>query len=249
MGVYGAGKIALDRKLLDWEWFDDGNVLRLWIYILLRANWKDEEWRGQTIKRGSFKTSYASMSSATGLTVKEVRTAMSKLRSTGEIITQATNKWQLVIVAKYDEYQIVSNSSADKRQADGQASGTQGAVKGQQMNKENKGINNNNILYSAATAEVISYLNQKIGSRYSPTSKDTKSHISARLKEGYTVEDFKTVIDKKTDEWLGDPKMCQFLRPKTLFGTKFESYLNQPVVKTTGNQFLDLLVEEGGYEF
>lgn len=77
--------------------------------------------------------------------------------------------------------------------------------------------------------EIVSYLNEKIGSKYRPSTKETKSHINARLNEGFTVEDCKTVIDIKTDEWLGDEKMQKFLRPQTLFGTNFESYLNQPV--------------------
>jgi len=79
--------------------------------------------------------------------------------------------------------------------------------------------------------EIISYLNSKIGSQYRATSEKTKKHIRARLNEGFSVDDFKTVIDKKSTEWSNDPKMAQYLRPETLFGTKFESYLNQKVIK------------------
>lgn len=75
--------------------------------------------------------------------------------------------------------------------------------------------------------EIVSYLNEKTGSKYRPNTDATKKHINARLDEGFTVDDFKTVIDIKTDEWLGDKDMQKFLRPQTLFGTKFESYLNQ----------------------
>lgn len=77
--------------------------------------------------------------------------------------------------------------------------------------------------------KIVSYLNEKTGSKYRPNTDATKKHINARLDEGFTVDDFKTVIDIKTDEWLGDKDMQKFLRPQTLFGTKFESYLNQPV--------------------
>lgn len=75
--------------------------------------------------------------------------------------------------------------------------------------------------------EIISYLNQKLGTKYSHTSRDTKKHIQARFRDGYTLDDFKYVIDVKTAEWGNDTKMSSYLRPKTLFGTKFESYLNQ----------------------
>ena len=74
--------------------------------------------------------------------------------------------------------------------------------------------------------EIVDYLNEKAGARYRSGSKTTRAHINARLAEGFTVDDFKTVIDKKCSEWLGNPKMAQYLRPETLFGTKFEGYLN-----------------------
>ena len=74
--------------------------------------------------------------------------------------------------------------------------------------------------------EIISYLNLKIGSNYRSTSKETRKHIKARFNEKYTLEDFYKVIDNMTAEWLGDEKMSRYLRPETLFGTKFESYKN-----------------------
>lgn len=80
-------------------------------------------------------------------------------------------------------------------------------------------------------AEVISYLNQKAGTAFKVNSKDTRKHIKARFDEGFTVEDFKTVIDHKVTEWGSNPDMAQYLRPSTLFGTKFESYLNQKTVQ------------------
>lgn len=74
---------------------------------------------------------------------------------------------------------------------------------------------------------IISYLNEKTGLKYRSTSKATQQHIHARLEEGFTVDDFKTVIDKKVATWKGT-EYEQYLRPSTLFGTKFESYLNAP---------------------
>lgn len=74
---------------------------------------------------------------------------------------------------------------------------------------------------------VIKYLNAKAGTNYRATSKATQRLIKARFNEGMTTKDFKKVIDTKCDDWLKDPKMCGYLRPATLFGSKFESYLNQ----------------------
>ena len=87
-----------------------------------------------------------------------------------------------------------------------------------------KDINNKNI-YSDA----VEYLNSKAGTKYKSTSKNTTRHIQARIKEGYTLEDFKTVIDKKCSEWL-NTDMEKYLCPETLFGSKFEKYLNQKII-------------------
>ena len=78
--------------------------------------------------------------------------------------------------------------------------------------------------------EIVQYLNDKCGTRYRYQTKGTREHINARLKEGYTVDDFKAVIDKKFEEWHGTD-MEKFLRPETLFAGKFESYLNQKTAR------------------
>lgn len=74
-------------------------------------------------------------------------------------------------------------------------------------------------------SEIIGFLNEQSEKDFKTTSKVSKQHIHARWKEGFTLEDFKAVISFKTDEWKTDPEMAQYLRPQTLFGTKFESYL------------------------
>ena len=74
--------------------------------------------------------------------------------------------------------------------------------------------------------EIIDYLNLKTKKNFKAGTKATQRHISARLEEGYSLEDFKNVIDKKVREWQGT-EMDQYLRPETLFGMKFEGYLNQ----------------------
>ena len=93
---------------------------------------------------------------------------------------------------------------------------------------------------------IVSHLNARAGTKYKHTSGKTKTCIRARLAEGFTLDDFKTVIDKKCDEWLGDPKMEQYLRPETLFGTKFEGYLNQK--NTNRTQQAQPKKQNGGYD-
>lgn len=82
---------------------------------------------------------------------------------------------------------------------------------------------------TSKTKEILDYLNQQAGTSYRASSKATQRFVHARLNENYTVEDFKKVIDIKVANWKDDPKMSKFLRPSTLFGTKFEGYLNEPM--------------------
>ena len=84
---------------------------------------------------------------------------------------------------------------------------------------KNKDIDN-------VVSQVVEYLNEAAGTRYRTTSGKTVSHIHARINEGFSLDDFKTVIDSKVSAWINDEKMKAYIRPETLFGTKFESYLN-----------------------
>lgn len=87
---------------------------------------------------------------------------------------------------------------------------------------------------STTHLDIIDYLNSKTGKKYKASTKSTRSLINARIKDGFTLDDFKKVIDNKIRDWAHDPKMSKFIRPETLFGTKFESYLNEShVVRTS----------------
>jgi len=75
--------------------------------------------------------------------------------------------------------------------------------------------------------QVVTYLNEKSEKNFNSKTKKTSTFIEARNREGFTIDDFKKVIDNKVNQWKSDPKMNLYLRPETLFGTKFESYLNE----------------------
>lgn len=81
--------------------------------------------------------------------------------------------------------------------------------------------------------EIVEYLNYRAGTHYKDTTPKTRELIQARINEGYTLEDFKQVIDTMTREWLGNDKMQRYLRPETLFSNKFEGYLNMKPRKIT----------------
>lgn len=89
-----------------------------------------------------------------------------------------------------------------------------------------------NMYYVDVYKDIINYLNSKINSNYKYTTKKNQTLIHARAEEGFSLDDFHKVIDIKSAEWLGTD-MERYLRPETLFGTKFEGYLNQ---KDTSNK-------------
>lgn len=105
----------------------------------------------------------------------------------------------------------------------------------------NNTLNNTNNIYiveqNDISKNVIEHLNMRTGANYKYTTKKTKDLIKARIKEGFTLEDFKTVIDKMCIEWI-NTDMQKYLRPETLFGTKFESYLNREVKQRINNLHL-----------
>ena len=123
MANFDNGYIKIFRKMLGWEWYDETNTVRVFLHCLLRASWKDNNWRGIEVKRGSFITSRQSLSRELGLSEREVRTALEHLESTNEVTRCAYPKYTVITVVKYDDYQSIdqqndqetSNKKTNKR--------------------------------------------------------------------------------------------------------------------------------------
>ena len=103
--------IKLNRAILDWEWYDDVNVSRVFIHLLLTANYEPKNWHGIQIERGQRVISIGGLAEETGLTVRQTRTALDKLKSTGELTSRATNKYTLVTIENYSKFQDVKHDS------------------------------------------------------------------------------------------------------------------------------------------
>lgn len=106
--------IKISRSILEWEWYGNINTCRLFLHMLLKANWKDGRFEGKDIPRGSFVSSYPRLADECGLTVNEVRTALKHLISTGEITVKAHAKYSVFTVVKYNDYQEVNSQGTDK---------------------------------------------------------------------------------------------------------------------------------------
>jgi len=131
------GFVVEYRKIMQWEWYTDVNTAHLFRHCIYKANYETKKWQGIEIKRGSFVTSLPTLSTETGLSIRSVRTAISKLESSGDIICTITNKYRIITITNYDKYQCLS---AGHGQIDSQTTGkTTGkrAVKRQSKRQSN----------------------------------------------------------------------------------------------------------------
>lgn len=117
------GFIKIYRSLIDWEWWGDHNTLVLFLYCVLMANWKDNTWRGHKIKRGQLVTSLSSLAKNTGLTVKQVRVALSHLIETNNVASKTCAKFRIITVKNYDSYQAEGKQEGKVRASKGQGEG------------------------------------------------------------------------------------------------------------------------------
>jgi hypothetical protein len=124
------GYVRLFRKFTEWEWYQDGNVTRVFLHLLLRANYEEKRWKGIVVKRGQVVTSNESLAGSLNMSIHQVRTALEKLERTGEIGRRTTNQYTLVTICKYNSYQ---DNTADERQTDGNQMADERQTDGNQM--------------------------------------------------------------------------------------------------------------------
>lgn len=116
-----SGWIKLHRDLINWEWYTDHNTCRLFIHCILRANFEHKVWRGIPIYRGSFYTSLDTLASETGLTNRQIRTALDKLIMTGEVTSSAMARGRMITVCNYSDYQQDDRLNVNEKAGKGQA--------------------------------------------------------------------------------------------------------------------------------
>jgi len=137
----GSGYIRLHRQILKWEWWSNPNTFRLFIYLLLKANYNDQKFEGQVIRRGQLVTSIPRLSQDTALTPRQVRVALDHLKLTGEVTDCHNFKYRIITISKYDEYQtndrLNGSLMTDKRQTDDRL-----MTASKEINKDNKEKNN-----------------------------------------------------------------------------------------------------------
>jgi len=134
--------IKLYRKFTEWEWFNISEMVHLFIYLLISANNEDGEWRGIKIKRGQLITGRKTMFENTGISEQTIRTCLERLKKTKEITIQSTNKYSIITVCNYEQYQNKKNIT--NQQTNQQLTNNQPATNHKQEYKE---LKNNTLLW------------------------------------------------------------------------------------------------------
>lgn len=193
--------VKISRKILEWEWYTDVITKVLFLHILLKANWKGGRFQGVEVPRGSFVTSQQNLAAETGLTIKNVRTALKHLENTGEVAVNRHPKFSVITIKNYDKYQ----SGGSQVAVNGQSSGSQVATieegkkeRREEYNKSPKGDYESRTPESSIYATIRELYNSVCGSypRLVKMSDARKKAINARLKTGYTLDDFRKLFEK-----------------------------------------------------
>lgn len=169
------GFIRVYRQLLNWEWYSDPNTLKLFIHCLLKANWKEKQWHGITIKPGQFFTSLPNLAAESGLTIQQVRTALAHLEKTGELTGNSTDtstgkrilRGRIITISNWDKFQ--GDNSEPNRQNVDDSTGNQQATN-RQPNRQ-----------STATKERKEYKEGKEGknNKYTREEEITQEELEA----------------------------------------------------------------------
>ena len=138
------GFIKIDRRIMKWGWYDDNNTKALWLHLLLSAYWDDAEYHGEIIKAGSFPITIAKLSEQTGMTGKQIRNSLTKLKKTDEISTERRSKYLIVSITKWSDYQ-------GERAIKGQSKGNHNYIN--EEYEEDKNIKNTLPIYDPSSNE------------------------------------------------------------------------------------------------
>lgn len=217
------GWIKLHRGLLEWEWYDDINTKVLFLHLLLKANHKEKKYRGKVIKVGQVMTGRKLLSLETGLTEQQIRTSLSKLKSTNEITIESNVQGTIIQVVKYKEYQVLTNEVTNEQPTSNQRATTN--------NNDNKEKNENiNYIYSLYPTKCF------VNGRQITKGKKAKDKIKSLLNKGETKDSLESKIkwflNNRKKEGVFLPDFTKFLGnlPEIkveLPKNKFESYMQE----------------------
>lgn len=169
----GKRYIKLYEQITEWEWYKDINTFRLFVHLLLKANYKDVNFRGRIIRRGQIVTSLSSLAANTSLSIRQVRDSLNHLVMTGEVTNESTSQYRIITISKYDDYQSsdkrddkqMTNEVTSKRQTDDKQNDNKYRTIEQIERVENK--KTPSVFVPPTLDEVIDYCRER-GNRVNP---------------------------------------------------------------------------------
>jgi uncharacterized phage protein (TIGR02220 family) len=228
-----SGYIKLHRLFQKWEWRDDPNCVSVFIDLLHQANYVDGNYRGIAIPRGSLTTSQEKIGQRTGLSISQVRTVLDKLSLTGEIAVKITNKYSMISILKWEIYQGDDRQDSSPIALQSQSGRSRVATSKKLINQEGEKEQPTPSAKLAAGGAIVSpeflvidYFNSTLKKSFKQTNSN-HNPIKARLKEGYTVEEMKTLIDHIAKTWVYDSFWQNQIKIPTIFSSKFDGYYQE----------------------
>lgn len=186
------GWIKLHRQFKDWEWYNKSEMVHLFIHCLIKSNFKEGNFQGIPVEKGSFITSLKHLSDETNISIQTIRTCLKKLQLTKEIDVKSTNKLTKITICKYESYQFESDE--DNKQLTNNQQTTNKQLTTIEESKEYKEVNNNNI-ESIDFDRLLKYINEKFGRNFKVISDKVKSKYKSLFKQGYIKEQVIEAID------------------------------------------------------
>jgi hypothetical protein len=144
-----SGWIKIHRQILEWEWYSDTNTFRIFLHLLLKANHKEKKYRGMDLKIGTIITSRDILAMETGLSVRQVRTSLDKLKTTNELTIKTSSQGTIIEVVNYAKYQLTTNETANERPTNDQQTTTN--------KNDKKEKNERNIFIEPTYNEILEY--------------------------------------------------------------------------------------------
>ena len=244
------GYISLYRKFLSWEWFEDEKAVKLFIFLLLKANWKEKRWRGQKIGRGQLITSSVKLSEQTNLSRSTVNRLLKKFELSGEVVRKADNKKTLVTICNYDKYQIFrrEDGQPEAEQVDSKTVSKR-TTSGQQTDTTKKGNNNNNEKNKEGRGrkkfrpptdeEFLNYLKEYLEKKGIGATPEERTEILENFRDHYEAVGWKVGKNKMVDwqaaarnslKWEKNQRVLNPDPQKSKSGLKFPNFYDPAFV-------------------
>ncbi len=170
------GYIKINRDILGWRWYHDINVKSVFLHILLNANYEDSEFQNVNVERGEWVTTLGTIESDLKLTKQQVRTAIDKLKSTGEITCRKYSRFLVITVVSYDLYQSTPTPTRKQHESNTKSTRNQQHKKKERNKEINNIYNNSNELFPQSDFSNLPALPLIDGTEYSVSASEVENY-------------------------------------------------------------------------